>query len=58
MLYEILDETLTKLEEYEKTVPTKTKYKQLSFNSLKIHIRLFKDYYTEPTTSQLMDLNQ
>ena len=58
MLYEILDETLTKLEEYEKTDQTKIKYKQVSFNSLKIHIRLFKDYYTEPTTSQLMDLNQ
>ena len=58
MLYEILDETLAKLEEYEKTDPSNIKYKQLSYNSLKIHIRLFKDYYTEPSTSQLVDLYQ
>ena len=58
MLYEMLDEILTKLEEYEKTDPDEIKYKHVSFESLKLQIRKFKDLWAEPTTNRLVDLHQ
>ena len=52
MLYEMLDEILTKLEEYEKTDPDEIKYKHVSFESLKLQIRSFKEFWPDPMSSQ------
>ena len=53
MLYEILDETLSKLDECEKQNPNEILYKQVSYTSLKSQIKFFKDFWTEPKLSQL-----
>lgn len=38
MLYEMLDETLTKLEQYEKMTPHEIKYSRIIFDRLKTQI--------------------
>jgi len=58
MLYEILDETLSKLAEHEKHHPDKLITKHASYASLKSQIEFFKDYWVEPTVSQLQQREQ
>ncbi len=57
MIYQILDETLTKLEEYEKTNPDEIKYRRITFDMLKKQLIVFQGYWERPTMSQLEDLN-
>jgi len=45
MLYEILDETLDRLAEFEMQNPNGIITKQRSYTSLKSQILFFKDYY-------------
>jgi len=45
MLYEILDETLDRLAEFEMQDPNGIIIKQRSYTSLKSQILFFKDYY-------------
>ncbi len=58
MLYEILDETLSKLEEYEKQNPDEIKFKQVSFNSLKSQIIFFRNLWARQISSQPEELKK
>ncbi len=58
MIYEILDETLTKLEEYKKTNPDEIKYRRITFDNLKTQLNVFKGHWTQPSMSQLEQLEK
>ena len=52
MIEKILNETLTKLEKYEKFNPSEIIYTRDTFDRLKIQISLYRDFWEEQTTNR------
>jgi len=57
MIHKILNETLTKLDKYEKMNPSEIRHSRITFDRLKTSIRLYRDYWEMPTLRHLENLN-